>query len=208
MFSFRSINSTNNQTQNQEQPQPQQQQNITFPLFYRKPMLQTRNNIVPQAPITVKPDVPKLKWGEPTWNLFHVIAEKIIPENFFNIRTELFDIVRNICYNLPCPDCANHARNYINAINFNAITNPLQLKDMLFVFHNEVNKRKDFPLYNRDDLDNRYSAMNLRYCVLLFLKHFRDKHKSTRMLADDLYRAKLANKIEKWFVENLNKFAI
>lgn len=211
MFSFRSINSTNQITTPQQQMQQLQQQsnqfrnNVAFPLFLNRFTIQK-----PKVAQTVVPEVkvyPKLKWGEPIWNLFHTMAEKIIPENFFGLRTEIFDIIRNVCYNLPCPDCSTHARNYINGINFNAITTPNNLKEMLFNFHNMVNKRKHFPEYNRDELDARYKNMNMISVITVFLQHFRDKHKSTRMLADDLYTGRLANKIEKWFMQYIGNFA-
>jgi hypothetical protein len=62
--------------------------------------------------------VKKMKWGEPIWNLFHVLAEKVKEETFANIREELLNIIYTICANLPCPDCANHATTYMNNINY------------------------------------------------------------------------------------------
>ena len=204
MFSFRSINFSNNELY----PLYPIDNNISFPLYFNR--IIKPKPVIPFSPIPVLTNqiTPKLKWGEPIWNLFHVLAEKIIPEHFFSIRTELFDIIRNICYNLPCPDCANHARNYINSVNFNSITTPLHLKELFFNFHNTVNKRKNFPIFDRNQLDKRYESMNLRNTIIIFLKHFRNKHNSVRMMTDDFFRSKLSNKIEKWFVENINKFAL
>ena len=48
--------------------------------------------------------------------------------------------------------------------------------------------------------------MNIKTVVSIFLIHFRDKHKSVRMLSDDLFRAKLANKLERWFIDNIHYF--
>ena len=79
---------------------------------------------------------------------------------------------------------------------------------MFFNFHNTVNKRKNFPIFDRNQLDKRYESMNLRNTIIIFLKHFRNKHNSVRMMTDDFFRSKLSNKIEKWFVENINKFAL
>jgi hypothetical protein len=205
MFSFRSANNTKiYEKQQQLRPNPIINNNITFPLFFRKMNV----TVVPTVVPTVKPPEMKIKWGEPTWNLFHTLAQKIIPEDFFSMRTDIFELIRNICYNLPCPDCANHARNYINSVNFNNITNNNHLKELFFAFHNNVNARKEFPIFPRDQLESRYDVMDIHNVVNLFLMHFRDKHKSTRMLADDLFRAKLANKIEKWFIENIHHFQL
>lgn len=205
MYSFRSLHSS----QYQNQPPIENKKNIMFPLFTRKNNQSTfsyfTNKKQSEELPLLQPPV-KLKWGEPFWNLFHTMAEKIIPENYFRLKTEMFEIIRAICYNLPCPDCANHARNYINGININTIHTPQQLKEMFYVFHNFVNARKNLPLFPREELDKRYQSMNMKTTIGIFLQHFRDKHKSTRMLADDLHRAKLANKFEKWFIENLGSF--
>ena len=200
MFSFRSVNSS---AIIQSQP-TQFRHDVTFSLFTRKPVVDaSRPDVVIEKPV-----VPKLKWGEPIWNMFHVMAHKIMPEHFFRMRTEVFEMIRAVCYNLPCPDCANHARNYIGKINFNSITKPEHLKELFFMFHNTVNGRKHFPVFPRDKLDAQYEPMDIRTVVSVFLMHFRDKHKSVRMLADDLFRTKLANKIEKWFAENMHCFQL
>jgi hypothetical protein len=198
MFSFRSINTStsNNQPYNN---------NIMFSLYsyptkdYGKI---NQNKIILQNPEPVI----KLKWGEPIWNLFHVIAEKITPEHFFNIRTELFDIIKSICYNLPCPECAHHARDYINSVNFNLITKPEHLKQMFFHFHNNVNQRKNMPIFNIEKLTTRYESMNLNTALQVFLYHFKDKHKTPHMIANDNYRFRIAIKIQKWFSNNIGKF--
>ena len=201
MFSFRSIN---NSAIIQSQP-PQIRNEISFSLYHRKTLVSTIPDKLPPVLPPVSP-VPKLKWGEPIWNLFHVLAHKIIPEHFFKIRSEIFEIIRMICYNLPCPDCANHAREYIGKVNFSSIITTEHLKDMFFIFHNTVNQRKQFPIFPREQLDARYESMNIKQVLSVFLMHFRDKHRSSRMLADDLFRGKLANKIEKWFSENNHYF--
>jgi hypothetical protein len=207
MFSFRSINSSNYQLQNKNNDITTfRNNNISFPLYFKNPSLPI--NTPQYLPPIIKPEIPKLKWGEPMWNFFHVIAEKIIPEHFFIMRTDLFDIIRNICYNLPCPDCSNHARNYLNGIDFNAIITTTHLKDFFFTFHNFVNKRKELPLFEREKLDDKYKAMDLKTITIIFLKNFKDKHKSSRMIAEDLYRNKLSIKIEKWFFQNIHNFQL
>ena len=50
-----------------------------------------------------------MKWGEPTWFMFHTLAEKIKPEYFQEIRMDLLNIIYTICTNLPCPDCARQS---------------------------------------------------------------------------------------------------
>ena len=89
-----------------------------------------------------KPRVKEMLWGEPTWFLFHTLAEKIKEEEFLNLRFELLGYIKKICGNLPCPTCAQHATKYLNGVNFNTIQTKKDLQFMLFSFHNDINKKK------------------------------------------------------------------
>ena len=162
-----------------------------------------------QPPKAPSPEIPKKKkmvWGEPTWFLFHTLAEKVHTEDFSKIRVELLNIIYTICVNLPCPDCAKHATDYMNKINYNTIQTKEQLKDMLFVFHNEVNKRKFVPLFNREDLESKYSRANTIPVIQNFMTHFRNKHASIHMIANDIHRSRISNIMSEWFNNNIKYF--
>ena len=147
-----------------------------------------------------------MKWGEPIWFLFHTLAEKVKESRFQAIRVDLLNIIFSICNNLPCPDCAKHATMYMNNINFNNIQTKDQLKNMLFVFHNTVNSNKHFPLFPREQLDDKYSKANTVLIIQNFLKHFQDKHTSIRMIANDFHRSNMTVKLNQWFINNMASF--
>ena len=170
--------------------------------------VQIVNQIIKQNPI-VSPTIPqqkKMKWGEPTWFLFHTLAEKVKEEYFQSIRYELLNTIVIICKNLPCPDCANHATEYMKKVDFNSIRSKQDLKLMLFQFHNVVNQKKQFPLFSVIDLDSKYSNANLVNIIQLFMFHFQDKHRSVRMIANDLYRSRVADQLKIWFNNNICYF--
>jgi hypothetical protein len=148
----------------------------------------------------------KMKWGEPTWYLFHTLAEKVKEEYFSSVRQELLNTIYVICKNLPCPLCANHATQYMNGINFNTIQTKKDLIDLLWNFHNEVNKKKNFPVFSYDQLSEKYSRANLINIIQVFMIHFKDKHASLRMIADDLYRQQISSKMQDWFRKNIQYF--
>ena len=56
------------------------------------------------------------QWGPPTWILLHAIAEKINESFFPDISVQLFQIISQICKNLPCPECAAHATQFLNSV--------------------------------------------------------------------------------------------
>lgn len=152
------------------------------------------------------PTPKKMKWGEPTWFLFHTLAEKVKEESFFQIRVELLNTIYTVCANLPCPDCAEHATAYMNGINFKTIQTKEQLKHMLYSFHNTINAKKGFSLFSANQLDTKYSNMELIKVIYNFMPYFQDKSKSIRMIANDFHRSRIAQELKKWFNTNIKYF--
>lgn len=147
----------------------------------------------------------KMKWGEPTWFLFHSLAQKVKEQHFSIVKNELINTIYTICKNLPCPMCATHATQFMNSVNFSTIQTKKDLIDLLWRFHNEVNIKKNIPIFPYDQLE-KYSRANLVNIIQLFIYHFKDKHASIRMIADDMFRQKLAVKMQDWFRQNLQYF--
>lgn len=148
----------------------------------------------------------KVKWGEPFWNLFHVLAEKVKADEFPHIREGLLNLIYIICSNLPCPDCTQHAVHYLNGINFNAIQTKEQFRDMIYHFHNAVNVRKGYPIYPQHEVIPKYSRGRLKPIVEEFMKHFLAKSKSFRLLADEMQRKQISKTIHDWFYNNWVSF--
>lgn len=198
----------------QPQPQPLVTQGPLSQIPVRTPMsLPSTQTGEPQPRPTLirdknaePPQKKPMKWGEPTWFLFHTLAEKVKDEHFSRIRKELLDVIYTICVNLPCPTCAVHATQHMNGINYSTIQTKQQLKDMLFSFHNTVNARKQYPLFDYSELDAKYSAANTVHIIQNFMVHFQDKHASIHMIANDMHRARIATILKKWFNENIQYF--
>jgi hypothetical protein len=165
-----------------------------------------REERIIQPPETTGPK--KMSWGEPTWALFHVLAEKVKDKEFERIRLELLEVIYMICSNLPCPDCANHAAMYLNDIRYKNIQTKEQLKNMLWTFHNVVNKKKNFPQFPRDQLETKYAAYPLIPVLHAFMVKFQDKHRSIRMISDDFHRSKIAGKLKGWFNDHISSFVL
>uniref|UniRef100_A0A6C0HAR6 thiol oxidase n=1 Tax=viral metagenome TaxID=1070528 RepID=A0A6C0HAR6_9ZZZZ len=171
--------------------------------FGRKPSV---TSIAKSIPMSSEPTVKKMKWGEPTWLLFHTLACKVKEECFQKVRGDLLNHIYSICANLPCPMCANHAMEYMKNINFNAIRTKQDLIDMLYVFHNTVNKKKNYPQFPHSELDSKYSTAVTKNIIFNFLYHFQDKHKSVHMIANDMFRIRQVETLKEWFNKNYNCF--
>jgi hypothetical protein len=159
-------------------------------------------------PPPTDPKLKKMKWGEPTWFLFHTLAHKIKDEYFLQVRTELLNNIYAICANLPCPTCAAHAMEYMKSINFNTIRTKHELKIMLFNFHNTVNLKKGFALFPYEQLDEKYANAVTYKIIYNFMAHHQDKHKSIHMIANDLYRTRQVVILKEWFNKNIQYFDV
>jgi len=148
----------------------------------------------------------KMRWGAPTWYLFHTLAEKVKDEAFPIVRKELLNIIVTICSNLPCPDCASHATKYMNGINLDSIQSKQDLKDMLFRFHNSVNSRKNFPLFSQSELDNKYSLANTVAIIQNFFRVYDRSSSSSKLSVNFLYRSTSISNIRSWLTLNISHF--
>ena len=159
----------------------------------------------PATPV-IAPTKKPMKWGEPTWFLLHTLAQKIKSDKFMIIRNDLLDAIYSICTNLPCPDCATHAKTYLDSINFKLIKSKDDLKRVLFDFHNFVNNRKGYPIFAFEELNNKYVKAVTINIIHNFIFYFEDRHPSPRMISNDMYRKRISNNLKIWFDKNIQYF--
>ena len=152
-----------------------------------------------------KERVKEMLWGQPTWFLLHCLAEKVKESSFPKIRKSLFKTIIQICGNLPCPECAEHATNHLQRINFDAIQTKEQLKTMLWNFHNIVNKKKHYPIFPFEKL-SQYNNAHFKNIVQNFFYHYTKKNYGMRVGAHNFHRGLATKDIQHWFQENMNHF--
>ena len=164
----------------------------------------------PQIPqqfaLPTPPVIAKVKWGQPTWFLFHTLSVKVKESEFQHIRQDLLNRIYAICTNLPCPTCAEHAKKYLDGINFNAIQTKDDLKKMLHSFHNTVNERKGYPSFPYEELDAKYSLAITNNIIVNFMKYFSDRNHNIKLVAGDMMRFQLCDVLKVWFNANIQSF--
>ncbi len=138
-------------------------------------------------------------WANPTWFFFHTLIEKIHPNHYLLIKDEVMAHIKKICTMLPCPDCAQHATQFMNTVR----TPPTKedCKKMLFYFHNSVNTNLKKPLYNYDDM-SMYQRVNLLVCYKLFREQFTKKTNNPRMFLDSMSRTRYIQDLDAWLQKN------
>jgi hypothetical protein len=146
------------------------------------------------------------EWTHATWNLFHCIPEKIKKEDFNCMKSEIIHYIKGICNRLPCPECAHHASMYMNNINPNNIKTPEDLKNIIFVFHNSVNKKTKKKIYDQDVLQ-QYKSMKLHKVLNDFFETFNSSSKGNFTFMSENYNRKIFTDTFLVFMRNnFNRF--
>jgi len=143
-------------------------------------------------------------WGPPTWILFHTLIEKMTDDGFNVVGLALFGYIRRICNNLPCPDCANHATTFLSKVNVQNLKTKKDLRDMMYIFHNVVNKRKNKPMHNVNELVS-YKSNNTIVCYNKFISVYKTTG-NMKLLADSFQRKLLIADFKKWLLTNIKYF--
>jgi len=144
------------------------------------------------------------EWGPPIWILFHTLAEKIKEENFTELGPQIFNIIKRICSNLPCPDCSLHATIFLSKVNFSHIKTKTDFKHLMYIFHNVVNKKNKKSLYNVVNL-SKYANANLISTFNNFVSKFHTRG-NMKLLADSFQRKIIVTEFKKWFMTNYKYF--
>ena len=130
----------------------------------------------------------KKDWGNISWILMHSLAQKVTENKFLNCKQILIRIIFDICNNLPCPDCREHANKLLKSSNINNISNKNQLISFLCEFHNIVNKKLKKPTKNIEEVEKQYSKAKLNMIVITFFKVYNSIVYNEKMLADSFKR--------------------
>ena len=143
-------------------------------------------------------------WGPNTWIFMHTLACKIKEDSFPIIGKQLVLYLIQISYNLPCPECSQHAKQFWSNVNVNNVTKKQDIINILYVFHNSVNRRKKMPMFKYDNL-NIYEEKSLAITYNMFSKTF-NTHGNMKLLNESFHRNRLLLSLRKWLTTNLYHF--
>lgn len=143
-------------------------------------------------------------WGQPTWLLFHSLAEKVDETKYANHYKVVWEFIKNICGGLPCPYCQSHALGYVSRISLRDVNTKEKLKKVLFDFHNSVNTRTGRSKESTRILE-KYKSANLKKILELFINRFFVSYIGTRQF-NDWYKNQLKERTYtfwKFYTKNL-----
>ena len=144
-------------------------------------------------------------WGEPTWTFFHTLIEKIKDEEYNTEKKHILQLIKNICNNLPCPDCKKHASKYLSKVTIRHVETQDMFKNLLFTFHNDVNKRTRTQVEQEQILD-QYKEKILKDVFINFVRVFSKPVHNNRLMMDCMKRNILMKKIVSYIQDNFHKY--
>tara|TARA_Y100000992_G_C21156439_1_gene438860 strand:- start:206 stop:655 length:450 start_codon:yes stop_codon:yes gene_type:complete len=110
-------------------------------------------------------------WAISTWQFLHTISIQLNNNLFERDKQIILNICYNICTNLPCPTCSEHARHALNSNNYWRISNLEQLRQFMFNFHNTVNKHTGKKIEDVTILD-KYKHYKISVVVNNFIRYY------------------------------------
>ena len=146
------------------------------------------------------------KWGNACWFLFHTLAVKLKPERT-DLVPKILSLVINVCKNLPCPDCSQHATATLNSLRCNQIKTRDQLMLVLWQFHNMVNKRRKVEFFSIDEYNKKYSNALFDPIVSNFIRVMKGKFPTNeRGMLNSMQRSIMVDDVESFVSNNRQGF--
>ena len=144
-------------------------------------------------------------WGPQVWRFLHKLVASIKDDSFYIVGNQALTYIIQICSMLPCPDCSNHARMFFNKINKSSINSRTKLIDLIFIFHNEVNKRTKKQINFPYNSLNIYDNINLYKAYNDFFKVYKI-NTSAKLSTDTFHKGILLKNLYNWLTSNRTHF--
>ncbi len=143
-------------------------------------------------------------WGPSTWIFMHTLATKIKETSFALIGPNLILRLIQICNNLPCPECAQHSKQFWSKVKTSNIKTKQDLINVLFVFHNMVNQRKQLGPFKHENL-KYYETRNIIETYNTFSRNFNTRG-NMNLISESFHRNMMNASLRTWLMANLNHF--
>jgi len=134
----------------------------------------------------------------------HTLASKIKETSFPVIGPSLILVLIQICNNLPCPECAQHAKQFWSKVKTANIKTKDDLINLLFVFHNMVNKRKQLQPFKYENLQY-YKTRNVVQTYNIFSRNFNTRG-NMNLINESFRRNMMLSSLRSWLMSNVIHF--
>lgn len=109
------------------------------------------------------------EWGNSCWSLFHSTAVKL-KDGQTHLVPVIVNLIYNICNNLPCPTCREHAISTFKRLKRERVKTKEDLIKCMWQFHNIVNQHTGKPFCSREKHDELYLEVKLGSIITNWIK--------------------------------------
>lgn len=128
-----------------------------------QPHVSNGRNPVPVPTVPV-PDTDVSRWGPPLWKMMHILAFAT-SDSGVDATAEWSALFQALQNELPCPVCRSHAQEWFKT---NPAVSSTGIQQYLLDFHNNVNARRQVPLWTIQQIQSTYSVGGREYQTSLF----------------------------------------
>ena len=143
-------------------------------------------------------------WGPSTWLFMHTLVAKVKETSFPIIGSSLILLLIQISSNLPCPECAQHSKEFWSNVKTANIKNKTDLINLLYVFHNSVNKRKNYMPFKYSNLEY-YKNKNIINTYNMFSRNF-NTNGNMSLINESFHRNRMLSSLRTWLMKNIPHF--
>ena len=147
----------------------------------------------------------KQAWGNATWFMMHTLSQKLRPEYDSAAPTVLRQL-KNICHNLPCPDCTDHAIHMFATANTAAVVDRSSLIRFFHEFHDHVNRRLGKKSMSLQACEELYSRGHTRIIIRHFFNVMKNIKSQDKAMIYGFRRQECLKQFAEFLDKNLHIF--
>tara|TARA_B100000945_G_C20349264_1_gene581392 strand:+ start:376 stop:825 length:450 start_codon:yes stop_codon:yes gene_type:complete len=145
----------------------------------------------------------KKTWGNATWYLIHTLAYKLNDESHIS---DLVLQIYQICDNLPCIECRDHAILLLLKNNYKNINSKQQLILFLLDFHNAINYKLNKPKFTIEENNKMYSRGNTINIINNFFEMMKYQNYNEKALLHSYRRKRFIINFKIYIYNNRSKY--
>jgi len=145
----------------------------------------------------------KKTWGNATWYLLHTLVYKINDEGHI---AELVKQIYQICDNLPCIECRNHAILLLSKNNFKNINKKQELILFMLEFHNAINVKLGKNKFTIEENNKLYSRGNTKVIINNYIEMMKHHNYNEKALIHSYRRKQFIINFKKYLIANGSKY--
>ena len=149
------------------------------------------------------------KWGPIYWRFLHLLATVLPEETYVSNKEQIIDIIKQVCNNIPCPTCQEHASHFMKKVRWNNVKTQRDFYLLIHGFHNTVNKQLKKPEMNEQKSRELVASLNVKECTTEFIKILPQTNSGmVVMLGVSLMRKNAVKKIYDFLKQHKSSFQL